>query len=81
MKLHDCCFKIAMQKERTLEQLRLIELNKRFLAAVESGADWKEVKLILDDMREAAKEMDRLEPAVVLSINDYTLNKTGQPGS
>jgi hypothetical protein len=69
-----------MQKDRNEEQLKLLELNQRFLAEVEKGAGWKELKAILDDMKEIAKNLDQV-PATVISFDHYPLNKTMESGT
>jgi hypothetical protein len=68
-----------MQKDRNEEQLKLLELNQRFLAEVENGAGWKELKAILDDMKEVAKNLDQV-PATVISFDNYPLTKTSESG-
>jgi hypothetical protein len=70
-----------MENERNEEQMRLYELNKRFLAEVENGADWADVKEIIDQMREVARRIEYLQPATVLEMNNYPLDKTGQQGT
>jgi translation initiation factor 2B subunit (eIF-2B alpha/beta/delta family) len=67
-----------MEKERNEEQVRLYELNKRFLAEVEKGAEWKEVKDIIDQMREVARRIERLQPATIISIDNYPLENSKQ---
>jgi hypothetical protein len=80
---YECCTlfvrKTPMQKDRNEEQLKLLELNQRFLAEVENGAGWKELKAILDDMKEVAKNLDQV-PATVISFDNYPLTKTSESG-
>jgi hypothetical protein len=66
-----------MQKERSEEQTRLMELNKRFLAEIEAGKGWEDVKHLMEDMKQIAKRLDHL-PAQVISFDNYPLNKTGE---
>jgi hypothetical protein len=68
-----------MQKDRNEEQLKLLKLNQRFLTEVENGAGWKELKAILDDMKEVAKNLDQV-PATVISFDNYPLTKTNESG-
>jgi hypothetical protein len=58
-----------------MDQLKLIELNRRFLAEVERGASWEEVRLILDEMRELVRGVDT---ATILQFDDFPMNKTGE---
>lgn len=66
-----------MPKERNEEQLKLIELNKRFLQEIERGAGWDDVKGIMEEMKEIARRIDHI-PATVISFDDYPLNKTSE---
>jgi hypothetical protein len=66
-----------MEKGRTEGQLRLRELNKRFLEEIENGKGWEDVKYILDEMKKIAKHLDHI-PATVISFDEYPLNKTGE---
>ena len=59
----------SMQRKRTKEQLRLIELNQKFVEQVELGASWDELKIVLDDMTELAKNID-LRSATVISFDN-----------
>jgi hypothetical protein len=68
-----------MQQERSEEQAKLLELNKRFLNEVERGASWEEVRLIMDDMRALVRGIDMLAPATVISMDNYPLeNKSSE---
>jgi hypothetical protein len=68
-----------MQQERSEEQAKLLDLNKRFLNEVERGASWEEVRLILDDMRALVRGIDMLAPATVISMDNYPLeNKSSE---
>jgi hypothetical protein len=62
-----------MEKERVEEQVRLYELNRKFLAEVENGADWADVREIIDQMRDVARRIDYLQPATVISMDSYPL--------
>jgi hypothetical protein len=64
-----------MKKAMTEEQLRLIELNRRFLEEVESGKGWNDLRDILEDIKETAKKVDQAR-ATVVSFNEYPLNRT-----
>jgi len=59
----------SMQRKRTKEQLSLIELNQKFVEQVELGASWDELKIVLDDMTELAKNID-LRSATVISFDN-----------
>lgn len=62
-------------KNRDDLQHRLIELNGRFLAEVERGAGWSEVKGILEDMKEIAKHLDHI-PATIIDFDNYPMENT-----
>jgi hypothetical protein len=60
-------------KERTEAQMRLIDLNRQFLAEIEAGKGWAEVKYILEEMKLIAKQLDGM-PATVVSFDNYNLD-------
>jgi translation initiation factor 2B subunit (eIF-2B alpha/beta/delta family) len=62
-----------MEKERTEAQLRLIELNRQFLQEVESGKGWNDVKHLMEEMKEVAKQLDHI-PATVITMDNHTVN-------
>jgi len=66
-----------MERNRAEEQGKLLELNQRFLAEVESGAGWNDLRGILEEMKEIAKALDHL-PATIISFDNYQLNKESE---
>lgn len=66
------------KNEREWRQLQLIKLNQQFLAEVENGAGWKDLKDVLEQMKEIAKGLDHM-PANIVSFNSYpSENKLGE---
>jgi hypothetical protein len=65
-----------MEKERNEEEVRLYDLNKRFLAEVEKGAEWVEVKYIIEEMKEVAKELDHVP---VITMDNPAVNNERAP--
>lgn len=67
-----------MENARTEAQIRLIELNKRFLDEVESGKGWEDVRAIMEEMKEVAKQLDHIS-ATVITMDNYPLeNKASE---
>jgi hypothetical protein len=62
-------------RERRKWEVRLRELNERFLAEVESGAGWNDLKDIIEEMKDIAKGLDHI-PASVISFDNYPLKNT-----
>jgi translation initiation factor 2B subunit (eIF-2B alpha/beta/delta family) len=62
-----------MEYQRTRAQLRIMELNKQFLNEVNSGKGWKDVKHLMEEIKEAAKQLDHV-PATVVSFDNYILD-------
>jgi hypothetical protein len=61
-----------MKNLREVEvQQKYIELNKRFMEEVDRGASWIELRCIIDEMVELAKQLDHLEPALIFSMHQY----------
>ena len=58
------------RSERRKWELRLKELNERFLSEVDSGAGWNDLKEIVEEMKEIAKGLDHM-PASVISFDSY----------
>jgi hypothetical protein len=50
---------------------KYIELNKRFMEEIERGASWIELRCIIDEMVELAKQLDHLDPTVIFSMHGY----------
>lgn len=70
-----------MEKARSEEQLKLKELNRRFLDEIENGKGWEDVRGILDEMKKIAKKLDHI-PGTVVSFDNYPLdNKLGETGN
>lgn len=55
---------------RTDEQAKFIELNKRFMEEVENGATWSELRWLIDEMKDLAKNFEHLEPAKVVAMGN-----------
>ncbi len=64
-----------MNKLRTEEQKRFIELNKRFMDEVEKGASWNELRWLIEEMKDIAKDFEHLEPAKVVAM-DHRVNNS-----
>jgi hypothetical protein len=56
--------------ERRKWELRLRELNEQFLAEVERGAGWDDLRDIVEEMKSIAKGLDHI-PASVISFDSY----------
>lgn len=59
---------------RTEEQDKFIELNKKFMEEVEKGASWSDLRWLLDEMKELAKNFEHLEPATIITMDHRTEN-------
>lgn len=59
---------------RTEEQEKFIELNKKFMDEVEKGASWSDLRWLLDEMKELAKDFEHLEPATIIAMEHRTEN-------
>lgn len=55
---------------RTDEQTRFIELNKQFMNEVENGATWSELRWLIEEMKDIAKNFEHLEPAKVIAMGN-----------
>lgn len=61
---------------RTDDQKKFIELNKRFMEEVENGATWSELRWLIDEMKDIAKNFEHIEPAKVVAMST---RKSGSP--
>lgn len=52
----------------TDEQRRFIELNKQFMSEVENGASWSELRYLIEEMKDLAKNFEHFEPAKVIAM-------------
>jgi translation initiation factor 2B subunit (eIF-2B alpha/beta/delta family) len=71
--LHSICSSFFMENPRSAAQLRIMELNRQFLQEVGSGKGWKDVRHLMEEMKEVAKQLDHI-PATVVSFDNYILN-------
>ena len=67
-------------KDRGELQTKLVQLNQTFLAKVEQGAGWKDLKNLLDDMKVIARHLDQL-PGTVVPFDSMPQNKTREISS
>jgi len=59
---------------RTDDQQKFIELNKRFMSEVENGASWSELRWLIEEMKEIAKDFEHFEPAKVIAMRNSENN-------
>jgi hypothetical protein len=55
---------------RSDKQDRFIELNKRFMEEVEKGASWSDLRWLIDEMKDIAKNFEHLEPAKIIAMSN-----------
>jgi hypothetical protein len=46
---------------RTGDQERFIELNKQFMDEVERGATWSELRWLIEEMKDIAKDFEHIK--------------------
>jgi hypothetical protein len=47
---------------RAGNQERFIELNKQFMIEVERGATWSELRWLIEEMKDLAKDFEHMKP-------------------
>ena len=62
------------RKVRTDDQQKFIELNKQFMDEVEKGASWSELRWLIEEMKDIAKNFEHLEPAKVIALDKRNAN-------
>ena len=61
---------------RDEEQERFIELNKQFMSEVENGASWSELRWLIEEMKNIAKNFEHLDVATVIAMEHRRENSS-----
>lgn len=61
---------------RSEEQEKFIELNKQFMTEVENGATWTDLRWLIEEMKDIAKNFEHLDTATVIAMDHRNDNSS-----
>ena len=61
---------------RSEEQEKFIELNKQFMSEVENGATWTDLRWLIEEMKDMAKNFEHLDTATVIAMDHRNDNSS-----